>query len=87
MSTCNTVPFTKLFSFADSTDYLLMIVGTISAVANGLRLPLMTLLFGELTDSFGETQNINDLRPLVSKVSLKFIYLAMGGGSVAFLGE
>ncbi|KAI6679090.1 hypothetical protein NL676_039886 [Syzygium grande] len=39
----NLVPFHKLFSFADSTDILLMVVGSISAVGNDLSLPLMTL--------------------------------------------
>ncbi|CDP21762.1 unnamed protein product, partial [Coffea canephora] len=57
-TTANTVPFLKLFSFADSTDIFLMIIGTIGAIGNGLSLPLMTVFFGELTDSFGQTQNI-----------------------------
>lgn len=63
-----TVPFHKLFSFADSYDMLLMIVGTIGAVGNGLCLPIMTILFGELIDSFGQNQNNNDVVDAVSKV-------------------
>lgn len=47
------VPFYKLFSFADKLDALLMVVGAISAIGNGVSQPLMTLLFGELVDSFG----------------------------------
>ncbi|KAI6679006.1 hypothetical protein NL676_039802 [Syzygium grande] len=39
----NLVPFHKLFSFADSTDILLMVVGSIGAVGNDLSLPLMTV--------------------------------------------
>ncbi|KAI6684262.1 hypothetical protein NL676_030175 [Syzygium grande] len=39
----NLVPFHKLFSFADSTDTLLMVVGSIGAVGNDLSLPLMTV--------------------------------------------
>lgn len=65
----NTVPFLKLFHFADSYDHLLMIIGTIGAVGNGLCLPLMTILFGELTDSFGQTQgDIKQVVRVVSKV-------------------
>lgn len=32
----NSVPFYRLFAFADSIDYMLMIVGTVGAVANGM---------------------------------------------------
>ncbi|KAL0457894.1 UNVERIFIED_CONTAM: ABC transporter B family member 11 [Sesamum latifolium] len=42
----NTVPFYKFFTFADSMDKILMIVGSIGAIGNGLCLPLMTILFG-----------------------------------------
>ncbi|CAN4113601.1 unnamed protein product [Withania somnifera] len=80
-----TVPFYKLFSFADSTDIVLMISGTIGAIGNGVSLPLMTILFGELTDSFGQNQNNKDVLRVVSKVALKFVYLALGCGAAAFL--
>ncbi|KAL0418947.1 UNVERIFIED_CONTAM: ABC transporter B family member 11 [Sesamum radiatum] len=80
----NTVPFYKLFTFADSMDKILMIVGSIGAIGNGLCLPLMTILFGELIDSFGQNQSDNVVS-VVSKVSLKFVYLAMGCGAAAFL--
>ncbi|XP_057790342.1 ABC transporter B family member 4-like [Salvia miltiorrhiza] len=71
------VPFHKLFAFADSFDKLLMIVGSIGAIGNGISLPLMTILFGELVDSFGQNQTDNVVS-VVSKVALKFVYLAMG---------
>lgn len=80
-----TVPFYKLFAFADSTDILLMVVGTIGAIGNGMGLPLMTLLFGEMINSFGNNQNNTNVVSEVSKVSLKFVYLAVGSGLAAFL--
>ncbi|KAI6684263.1 hypothetical protein NL676_030176 [Syzygium grande] len=49
----NLVQFHKLFSFADSTDTLLMVVGPIGAVGNDLSLPLMTVLFVQLINTFG----------------------------------
>ncbi|KAH7842842.1 hypothetical protein Vadar_009709 [Vaccinium darrowii] len=80
-----TVPFYKLFSFADSTDVVLMIVGTIGALGNGLCMPLMTILLGDVINSFGQTQNNKDVVHVVSKVSLKLIYLGLGAGVAAFL--
>lgn len=80
-----TVPFYKLFAFADSTDHMLMIAGTLGAIGNGICMPLMTVLFGDLIDSFGENQNNNDVVRVVSKVSLKFVYLAIGAGFASFL--
>ncbi|KAK7840769.1 abc transporter b family member 4 [Quercus suber] len=77
-----TIPLHKLFSFADSTDITLMIFGTIGAIANGLGTPLMTIVFGDLIDSFGNNKNIVHE---VSKISLKFVYLAVGIGFAAFL--
>ncbi|KAJ8749013.1 hypothetical protein K2173_013456 [Erythroxylum novogranatense] len=80
-----TVPFYKLFAFADSTDLLLMVIGIVGAVGNGLSMPIMTILFGQLTDSFGQNQNNKDTLHVVSKVCLKFVYLAVGSGVASFL--
>lgn len=63
------VPFYKLFSFADSTDVILMILGTVGAVGHGLCNPLMTILVGEMTDTFGKNMFSNSLVHEVSKVS------------------
>ena len=49
------VSFFKLFSFAYKTDVALMAIGTITAVANGVTQPLMTLIFGQLINAFGTT--------------------------------
>lgn len=62
------VPFYKLFSFADSADIFLMIIGSFGAMGNGLALPLMTVLFGEMINSFGSNQNNNSVVDVVSKV-------------------
>ncbi|GAB2297556.1 ABC transporter B member 11 [Dionaea muscipula] len=83
--TSGSVPFHKLFAFADSTDMALMVVGTIGAVANGLCMPLMTLLFGDLINAFGSNQSTNHTVDAVSKVALKFVYLAIGIAAAAFL--
>lgn len=66
----NTVQFHKLFSFADSTDIFLMILGTIGAMGNGVCMPLMTVFFGDLVNSFGQNQNNNEVVQVVSKVRI-----------------
>lgn len=65
-----TVPFYKLFAFADSTDIVLMSLGTVGAAANGVALPLMTVLFGNLIESFGGASDIHDVVHRVSKVRI-----------------
>ncbi|KAH0838901.1 LOW QUALITY PROTEIN: hypothetical protein HID58_090580 [Brassica napus] len=80
-----TVPFYKLFSFSDVTDVLLMIVGSVGAIGNGLGFPLMTLLFGDLIDTIGQNLFTNDIVELISKICLKFVYLGLGTFVAAFL--
>ncbi|CAL8990951.1 unnamed protein product [Prunus brigantina] len=80
-----TVPYYKLFSFADPLDYLLMSVGTISAIGNGASFPLMTIIFGDVINSFGQTGNNKEVVDAVSEVAQKFVYLAVGAAAAAFL--
>ncbi|TXG63202.1 hypothetical protein EZV62_010196 [Acer yangbiense] len=81
----NTVPFHKLFTFADTTDVALMIIGTIGALGNGVSMPLMAIIFGDLIDSFGQNQNNSNIVQVISKVSLNFVYLAVGSAVASFL--
>uniref|UniRef100_A0A096LQ07 ATP binding cassette subfamily B member 1 n=1 Tax=Poecilia formosa TaxID=48698 RepID=A0A096LQ07_POEFO len=41
----------SVFRFADKWDILMIFVGTVMAVANGVVLPLMCIVFGDMTDS------------------------------------
>lgn len=61
------VPFYKLFMFADKYDVALMIIGSIGAIGNGLSQPLMTLVFGGLINTFGATDPAH-IVPTVSQV-------------------
>ncbi|KAK7282237.1 hypothetical protein RIF29_10865 [Crotalaria pallida] len=78
------VPFYMLFTLANRLDVTLMIVGTVCAVANGLTQPLMTVIFGKLINTFGSTDSSRMVHE-VSKVSLLFLYLAVGSGIASFL--
>jgi len=63
-----TVPLYKLFSFADSLDHLLMVLGTVGAIGNGISMPLMTLIFGNMIDAFGGSSTTAEVVDEVSKV-------------------
>lgn len=63
-----TVPFYKLFAFADSKDVVLMLLGTVGSIANGAALPLMTVLFGNLIDAFGGALSQHEVVNRVAKV-------------------
>ncbi|RHN52565.1 putative xenobiotic-transporting ATPase [Medicago truncatula] len=67
------VPFYKLFSFADRLDVTLMIIGTISAMANGFASPLMTLLLGKVINAFGSS-NQSEVLNQVSKVFINILH-------------
>ncbi|KAM6910395.1 ATP-dependent translocase ABCB1 [Xenentodon cancila] len=51
-----------VFKFANGVDILMMMIGTVMAVANGVVLPLMCIVFGDMTDSLinGATVNLSD---------------------------
>ncbi|KAF1781403.1 P-loop containing nucleoside triphosphate hydrolase [Phytophthora cactorum] len=67
------VPLLKLFSFADSTDKILMALGTIGALGAGILRPLMNLLLGNVINSFGSTtgegSSSDDFSPSVNRVA------------------
>jgi hypothetical protein len=67
------VSFLKLFTFADRLDVILMVVGTISAVANGVSQPLTTVIFGNLINSFGSSDPSQAIQE-VSKVCFLAIF-------------
>ncbi|XP_008429877.1 ATP-dependent translocase ABCB1 [Poecilia reticulata] len=41
----------SVFRFSDKWDVLMIFIGTVMAVANGVVLPLMCIVFGDMTDS------------------------------------
>lgn len=61
------VPFLQLFSFADTYDWFLMILGSLGAVIHGSSMPVFFLLFGEMVNGFGKNQF--DLKTMTHEVS------------------
>uniref|UniRef100_A0A7M4FFK5 Multidrug resistance protein 1-like n=1 Tax=Crocodylus porosus TaxID=8502 RepID=A0A7M4FFK5_CROPO len=73
----------ELFYYADWLDIILMIVGLIAAIANGSGLPLMIIVFGEMTNSFVKTVNRQNCYLEYSVISLNetwfaYYYVAIG---------
>ncbi|XP_056330778.1 ATP-dependent translocase ABCB1 [Danio aesculapii] len=56
-----TVGFFQLFRYATCPEVFLMLIGLLCAAAHGVALPLMCVVFGQMTDSFvqsGQTYNL-----------------------------
>ncbi|XP_025923473.1 multidrug resistance protein 1-like [Apteryx rowi] len=53
----NVVSPLTLFRYSSWTDKLLMIVGTLLAIAHGTSLPVVMIIFGDMTDSFVTSAN------------------------------
>lgn len=72
------VPYLKLFSFGDRLDVALMVVGSLAAAANGLSMPLMTVVFGQLIDSFGTSDRskiVHSVSQVIPQIFYFFIFL------------
>uniref|UniRef100_A0A9J7Z4T4 ABC-type xenobiotic transporter n=1 Tax=Cyprinus carpio carpio TaxID=630221 RepID=A0A9J7Z4T4_CYPCA len=55
-------PF-EIFRYADGVDIFLMLLGTIMSMANGAVLPLMVIVFGDMTNSFVDDTIADNLPP------------------------
>ncbi|XP_021852346.1 ABC transporter B family member 2 isoform X1 [Spinacia oleracea] len=72
------VPFFKLFTFADSYDVLLMVLGSIGAIAHGASVPVFFIFFGKLINLIGVAYLFpKETSTQVAKYSLDFVYLSV----------
>ncbi|XP_075683423.1 ATP-binding cassette sub-family B member 5-like isoform X1 [Rhinoderma darwinii] len=82
----------KIFRFADWLDVLYMIIGSLGALCNGICLPLMHIVFGEMTDSIlchNSTQNSSQceqFKPIEEQMTLFSLYYAAIGAAVLVCG-
>ncbi|KAF1315251.1 Multidrug resistance protein abc superfamily, partial [Globisporangium splendens] len=74
------VPLRELFSYADTTDKLLMLAGTIGALGAGLGQPLQFVLFGDVLNAFNPTEPMpaDVIRDGANTVALHFVILGLG---------
>uniref|UniRef100_A0A8C9LTL5 ATP binding cassette subfamily B member 1 n=1 Tax=Piliocolobus tephrosceles TaxID=591936 RepID=A0A8C9LTL5_9PRIM len=62
-----TVSVFSMFRYSNWLDKLYMVVGTLAAIIHGAGLPLMMLVFGEMTDTFANVGNLGDLLNMTNR--------------------
>ncbi|PQQ06980.1 hypothetical protein Pyn_36584 [Prunus yedoensis var. nudiflora] len=73
-----------MFRYADGTDKLLMLFGTLGSVGDGLQTPLMMYILSEVINSYGSA-NGGLTNADVDKFALRLFYVAIGVGLAAFV--
>uniref|UniRef100_A0A8C3S2L4 ATP-binding cassette sub-family B member 5 n=1 Tax=Chelydra serpentina TaxID=8475 RepID=A0A8C3S2L4_CHESE len=81
-----------IFRYADGLDITLMVFGTIAAILNGVCLPLMSLVFGEMSDGFvsGLIINFGSLSSKLPQLKILFFlrfalyYVGIGATALVF---
>ncbi|GAB4820940.1 hypothetical protein N2152v2_007986 [Parachlorella kessleri] len=72
--------------FADKWDLMLMLVGFIGGAGNGASLPIFSIVFGNLMNSFGfNMADPSELQDAVNSNVLKFLYIGIGAFVAAYL--
>eukprot|EP00913_Durusdinium_trenchii_P022020 g20692.t1 len=70
--------FCKLFSMMDAVDALVLLIGVIGAVGNGISQPLMCIVFGDLIDGMGMSTP-GDFSGLTAEQTAALMDQAMSG--------
>ncbi|XP_057763469.1 ABC transporter B family member 2-like [Arachis stenosperma] len=72
------IPFMKLFSFADTYDFVLMAIGSVGACVHGASVPVFFIFFGKLINVIGLAYLFpKEASHKVAKYSLDFVYLSI----------
>uniref|UniRef100_A0A9J7WU74 ABC-type xenobiotic transporter n=1 Tax=Cyprinus carpio carpio TaxID=630221 RepID=A0A9J7WU74_CYPCA len=79
-----TVGFFQLFRYATCLEVLLMLIGLLCAAAHGIALPLMCVVFGQMTDSF-VLNSFSFSSPINNLVKHAYYFVAIGA-AVLILG-
>ncbi|CAH8257363.1 unnamed protein product [Arabidopsis lyrata] len=76
----------KMFYFASKWEMLLMILGTIAAVAKGLTRQLMILIYGDLLDALSTTDQENMVKEVLKVGTfIQLISTFFGGFAFVFI--
>eukprot|EP00644_Phytophthora_capsici_P007535 jgi/Phyca11/546556/estExt2_Genewise1Plus.C_PHYCAscaffold_210421 len=86
--TTRQVSLFELFSFADTTDKLLMLLGTLGAFGAGVLRPILVLLYGDIINEFGVAKEGDTPILTMSSVrtaSINFMIVGIVGFLAAYL--
>ena len=77
------VTYFRLYRYATTNDKIIIAVSSIAAIIAGAVLPLMTVVFGQLTGSIGNfssgnSEDLSSFSDTVNHLTLYFVYLAIG---------
>jgi ATP-binding cassette subfamily B (MDR/TAP) protein 1 len=77
------VTYFGLYRYATTNDKIIIFISGISAIIAGAVLPLMTVIFGQLTGSIGNfssgnSSDLSEFSNSVNHLTLYFVYLAIG---------
>ncbi|KAD6454005.1 hypothetical protein E3N88_08711 [Mikania micrantha] len=73
-----------LFRYADGNDKLLMSLGTLGSIGDGLQIPLMMYVLSSVINDYGNT-DVTVSSSTVDKYSLRLLYVAILVGLSAFV--
>ena len=79
------ISFFKLLTFASKSDWLLMTVGSLAAVANGAALPFFALVFGDMTDALAPGSSPDIMVDLAYETMFKFFWIGIGAALCSWI--
>ncbi|CAH0474092.1 unnamed protein product [Peronospora belbahrii] len=72
------VSMTEFFSYADGIDKVLMLLGTIGALATGVSQPIQIVLFGDALNTFNpESSETAEVENNIESVALNFVWVGL----------
>ncbi|EPX71095.1 leptomycin efflux transporter Pmd1 [Schizosaccharomyces octosporus yFS286] len=80
--------YTRILTCNDKWDYLLQLIGCLTAIGAGLGLPFLALIAGKLSKVFTDYfsgQNVDNFQHSVNQFVLYFVYIAIGVFGCSFV--
>ncbi|KAL0539038.1 hypothetical protein IC582_023212 [Cucumis melo] len=76
-----------VFRYADWVDMLLMVLGCLGSIGDGLTTPLTMLVLSGMINHYSVSDSNSFSNHVVDKYTLKLIYIAICVGLCAFFGK
>ncbi|KAH9520278.1 Multidrug resistance protein 1 [Bulinus truncatus] len=74
----------ELFRFATCLDKVLMVIGTIGAICQGVTIPVNVAIFGDIIDAFVDDHTTNSTKQPLDEMVLPYIYAFIIIGIASF---